>query len=192
MKLGHRVARKRPPLGRVDPFLDPSCRWVRVHSEADRSPGFRLGFLPSFLSFFLLRAALSYSLNYRIDHSRSPRGRPSRSSRGSGTADCLTRRPLVRLHMTQPPQSLLRRGRFYGSLPLARRECPPPFATTPDSCYQRRSAPFSSTPSVTPMSREGGLWESQHAVSAKLSIALCNYDGVHKTRVHSVNYHYLS
>lgn len=98
-------------------------------------------FLPSFLPFFLLRAALFYSLNYRIDHSRSPRDRPSRSSRESGTADCLTRRPVVRLHMTQPPQSLLR-GRFYGSLPLARRENPPPIATTPDSRYQRRSAPL--------------------------------------------------
>lgn len=137
--------------------------------------------LASFLPSSLRRAALFHSLNYRIDHSRSPRGRPSRSSRESGTADCLTRRPVVRLHMTQPPQSLLRRGRFYGSLPLARRECPPPIATTPDSRYQRRSAPLSSTPSVTPMSREGGLWESQHAVSAKLSIAqLYNYDGTCK------------
>lgn len=86
-------------------------------------------YLPSFLPSYERHSPCS--LNCRIDHSRSPRGRPSRSSRGSGTADCLTRRPVVRLHMTQPPQSLLRRGRFYGSLPLARRECPPPPSSLP-------------------------------------------------------------
>lgn len=99
-KLGHRVTRtrKRSSLGWVDPFLGLSRRRVQAHSEADRP-------LSSFLSssfargtFPILRS-LAHSPNCQIDHSHSPRGRSSCSSRGSGTADRLTRRFVVRLHM---------------------------------------------------------------------------------------------
>lgn len=112
VKLGHRVTRARENGRRwvgLTHFWGPLRRRVRVHSEGPivRLPRWpRTPFLPSFLP----RGALprysahtfAHSPNCRIDHSRSPRGRPARSSRGSGTADRLTRRPVVRLHMTAP------------------------------------------------------------------------------------------
>lgn len=120
-------------------FWGPLRRRVRVHSEGPivrlprwpRTP-FLPSVLPSFLPSFLPRGALSrllgdysftHSPNCRIDHSRSPRGRPERSSRGSGTADRLTRRPVARLHIRQHRRhfrpSVCSSGRFYDSLPLA-------------------------------------------------------------------------
>ena len=96
VKLGHRVtrARKRSLLGWVDPFLGPLHWWVRVHSEAERlrstfSARGRVSPRPSVLlsstNFRRSSAVLVHSPDCRIDHSRSSRGRPARSSRGSGT-----------------------------------------------------------------------------------------------------------
>lgn len=164
VKLGHRVtrARKRPSLGWVDPFPGPLHQRVRVHSE-DRGRGHPSvpSFLPSFLAALFrwyLARSFAHSPKYRTVGSIIRAflvADPARSSRGSGTADRLTRRLVARLHMTVPQASVRRSirlddftthypsraGGTYHPLLVALRRHP--------QRSQRRLTPLSSTPSVT-------------------------------------------